>query len=96
MFIHSAIENATPQTTNGAFSYLIPLPRLRSPPLLLMQLIWVGIMSYCYQRWLPPSALFQACGVAIPVARLPPRRTRARFAVPARIQSALPQRIPAA
>lgn len=25
-----------------------------------MQLIWVGIMSYCYQQRAPPPALFQA------------------------------------
>lgn len=31
MFIHSAIENATPQTVNQAFSYLIPLACLRLP-----------------------------------------------------------------
>lgn len=31
MFIHGAIEDATPQTANGAFPYLIPLPCLRLP-----------------------------------------------------------------
>lgn len=31
MFIPGAVEDATPQTANGAFPYLIPLPCLRLP-----------------------------------------------------------------
>lgn len=59
MFIYSSDENDTQRTSNGAFthSFSINTP-LHLSSLLLMQLIWVGVMSSCYQLRQVPCSLF--------------------------------------